>query len=399
MSNIITSGTTFQNDTVAANIAAQAAVTAARSANISAFDARSFAQQANLAAIRSANSATQAANSASLAATYATSARTSTGNVTNSSVINQPAGSTGWVQFKSGNGFSGANSFVFSTNGNVLSINGSISTGNLTSNGFANLNTVTIANANINGTIRSNSLSVLGNIISNGNLSVLGQITGTFTGNGSGLTGVALLNSPVFTGTPLAPTAGFNTNNTQIATTAFVQQAISNFTGISGNTFSVTGNIITSNNVVASGGLTATGNITGGNLRTAGLVSVTGGVTAGGNLIVGGNVQATGNITVARVIASGNITGTNVVANGNVTIFGNISMLGIIQASGLTSNNVNTINSNVTNTLSVSGGIKQNQFTKTGSSAGQPGQIVWDTNYIYVCTATNVWKRVALLSF
>ena len=91
MSNIITSGTTFQNDTVAANIAAQAAVTAARSANISAFDARSFAQQANLAAIRSANSATQAANSASLAATYATSARTSTGNVTNSSVIiNQP---------------------------------------------------------------------------------------------------------------------------------------------------------------------------------------------------------------------------------------------------------------------------------------------------------------------
>ena len=33
-------------------------------------------------------------------------------------------------------------------------------------------------------------------------------------------------NSPTFTGTPLAPTASSGTNNTQIATTAFVTTAV-----------------------------------------------------------------------------------------------------------------------------------------------------------------------------
>lgn len=36
------------------------------------------------------------------------------------------------------------------------------------------------------------------------------------------LTGVAYLNSPVFTGVPASPTAAVDTNTTQIATTAFV---------------------------------------------------------------------------------------------------------------------------------------------------------------------------------
>lgn len=30
------------------------------------------------------------------------------------------------------------------------------------------------------------------------------------------------------------------------------------------------------------------------------------------------------------------------------------------------------------------------------NSTGTTGQIAWDTQYIYVCTATNTWKRVAL---
>lgn len=38
----------------------------------------------------------------------------------------------------------------------------------------------------------------------------------------------ALFSSPAFTGTPVAPTAGAGTNNTQIATTAFVQTAATN---------------------------------------------------------------------------------------------------------------------------------------------------------------------------
>lgn len=37
--------------------------------------------------------------------------------------------------------------------------------------------------------------------------------------------------------------------------------------------------------------------------------------------------------------------------------------------------------------------------TKTGTSTGSQGQASFDASYLYLCTATNVWKRVALTSF
>jgi hypothetical protein len=37
--------------------------------------------------------------------------------------------------------------------------------------------------------------------------------------------------------------------------------------------------------------------------------------------------------------------------------------------------------------------------TPTGSGTGAAGQITWDADYIYVCTATNTWKRAALTAF
>ena len=37
--------------------------------------------------------------------------------------------------------------------------------------------------------------------------------------------------------------------------------------------------------------------------------------------------------------------------------------------------------------------------TPTGSSTGTAGQVAWDASYLYVCTATNTWKRAALTAF
>lgn len=37
--------------------------------------------------------------------------------------------------------------------------------------------------------------------------------------------------------------------------------------------------------------------------------------------------------------------------------------------------------------------------TPTGTSAGVAGEIAWDTNFIYVCTAANTWKRATLAAF
>jgi hypothetical protein len=46
--------------------------------------------------------------------------------------------------------------------------------------------------------------------------------------------------------------------------------------------------------------------------------------------------------------------------------------------------------------LTLTGLLSQTPTTKTSTSPGTAGQVCWDVNYIYVCTATNTWKRVAL---
>lgn len=46
------------------------------------------------------------------------------------------------------------------------------------------------------------------------------------------------------------------------------------------------------------------------------------------------------------------------------------------------------------------GGLSQPLTTPASSSAAcATGQTVWDTGYIYICTATNTWKRAALSTF
>ena len=74
---------------------------------------------------------------------------------------------------------------------------------------------------------------------------------GTGVTSSTGTESVVLSASPTFTGTPAAPTAAPGTNTTQIATTAYVQQAI----GTVGSLPSQTGNdgkLLTTNGTVAS---------------------------------------------------------------------------------------------------------------------------------------------------
>ena len=43
--------------------------------------------------------------------------------------------------------------------------------------------------------------------------------------------------------------------------------------------------------------------------------------------------------------------------------------------------------------------IRQDLGPGSGTAAGNKGEMRWDANYVYVCTATNTWKRIALSSF
>jgi len=87
----------------------------------------------------------------------------------------------------------------------------------------------------------------------------------------------------------------------------------------------------------------------------------------GGNLTVIGNLTATGGDT--------EFGDTNV--DGDLTVIETLSVQGIINA----------------NTSSIR--IK-NQTPASASATGTTGTIVYDSNYIYVCVATNTWKRVAI---
>jgi hypothetical protein len=83
--------------------------------------------------------------------------------------------------------------------------------------------------------------------------------------------------SPTFTGTPLAPTAGAGTNTTQIATTAFVGSAITTAIGnintgvvtFSGGTTGLTPNTATAGAVTLGGTLALTNGGTGGTTASA----------------------------------------------------------------------------------------------------------------------------------
>ena len=40
--------------------------------------------------------------------------------------------------------------------------------------------------------------------------------------------------------------------------------------------------------------------------------------------------------------------------------------------------------------------LRQNRTPASSSASGNKGDICWDTNYIYICVATNTWKRTSL---
>ena len=58
--------------------------------------------------------------------------------------------------------------------------------------------------------------------------------------------------------------------------------------------------------------------------------------------------------------------------------------------------NVNSRGTTVSGNVTVTGLFSAPPQTKAASAPGIPGQICWDSTYIYVCTATDTWKRCQL---
>jgi hypothetical protein len=65
-------------------------------------------------------------------------------------------------------------------------------------------------------------------------------------------------------------------------------------------------------------------------------------------------------------------------------------------ASSVTVDNIFNTDVSVTGNITLTGLLSAPPTTKASNAAGTAGQMCWDANYIYVCTATNTWKRSPL---
>jgi hypothetical protein len=335
--------------------------------------------------------------------------------------------------------------FLASFGSNAVSTTGNVTAGFLVGDGsqITNLPAGNYSNANVSaflptytGNIGAGNISVTGtitggNLLTAGQVSATGNITGSFfLGNGSQLTGInanygnanVAAYLPTYTGA-MPAMAG------NVTTTANVQGAF-----VKGNGSALTG-VVTS--IVAGSGISvdqATGAVT---------ITNTGGGGGGGSVISSGlnyaNVGATNNrvliqvgnatptvtpATAADLLQIINQTGNSLItmpATGDVNIkvkdsSGIFRIQGGIPATALSvqgngavvcqslnaQNNMTTAKIATTASYSAfvyNAGFQGPQLTKTGASNGTAGEICWDTNYIYVCTGANTWKRVALTAF
>lgn len=134
------------------------------------------------------------------------------------------------------------------------------------------------------------------------------------------------------------------------------------------------------------------------NITSVGLLTT---LVATGNISTAGNLIVTGNVEPGNVESTGIVRGLTVLATGNL-VGGNANVTTSVNTDTVTSANVftttifaNTIST--TGNVTIGGILSSPQKTKASNDPGTAGQICWDSNYIYVCTAANTWKRAQIL--
>ncbi len=109
---------------------------------------------------------------------------------------------------------------------------------------------------------------------------------------------------------------------------------------------------------------------------------------------VQGSVTCTGAWTFSSSLTAGDIDGVSTITTdgGGLTIDG---ILTITAPTIISGQSQMTDNVNITADLRVSSPT----VPSTASDTGSAGTLSWDSDYIYVCTATNTWKRAALTTW
>ena len=186
--------------------------------------------------------------------------------------------------------------------------------------------------------------------------------------------------------------AGASATVTQVFADLVADNLTANVTGnltgdVTGNvTGAVTGNV--TGNLTGNVTGDVTGNVTG-NVTSTGSSSFSNADINGGAIdgtVIGASSAAAGTFT--NITASGTSTLTTVDINA-----GDIDGTNI----GTSTPGAGTFSALVTTADHIR--INTSQTPASSSASGTAGEIAWDSNYIYVCVATNSWKRVALSTF
>lgn len=106
--------------------------------------------------------------------------------------------------------------------------------------------------------------------------------------------------------------------------------------------------------------------------------------------------QTTGNINIAGGVA---FNGSVNLASGTTTTNKTVN-IGINGTAGSTVVNIGTA-SGGTSSINLQGRVivPNGNAPASATATGTTGQIAWDADYVYVCTATNTWKRTALTTW
>mgnify|MGYP003638844029 CR=1 FL=1 len=195
--------------------------------------------------------------------------------------------------------------------------------------------------------------------------------------------------------------SGIDIAGTEIYTvdtgTDTVRQYTSNNSGVTLNADSlhIPGSIRVTENITSSGEIRVDGKLRATGGATLAGTTISGGFTvsnASGNILLGPE-NATGQLKVGRSTKTHTVDIHDGVTEDGKTATVNIGTSG---ASGSTTNiniggGVGTCTTTIDADLVIPG-----ETPASATAAGTAGQIAWDVNYIYICTATNTWKRVAI---
>ena len=202
----------------------------------------------------------------------------------------------------------------------------------------------------------------------------------TFTGTVSGVTAAmvglgnvtneskaTMLSSPALTGTPTAPTAAANTNTTQVATTAYVQQEITDLVGGAPGALDTLNELAAAINDDASYASTTTTAL-GARLSSTATVTLSGDVTGTANF--SGNVATISATIAANSVALGTDTTGNYVQQGATS--GNGISGSVNSEGGTFTVTSNATSANTANTIvyrDASGNFSAGTITATATSA------------------------------